>query len=190
MSLGLYVEGRSDKDTIPILIRKLGYRSRVINRIVPRSEMLNTAKMLVHLRVLFQQHSDIDLVVICIDSEGVEPSTTRGLTRPVERQLNRDTQAPVRFAVVDHALEGWLACDEEAIQAVMGPRARVNVRGNPENHPRPAEILEQLFRQNGRKFRKTRHDPLIAEYVNLDRVVAQSPTFGRFAEILGHPVTG
>ena len=140
MSLGLYVEGRSDKDTIPILIRKLGYRSRVTSRVVPRSEMLIVDKMTVHLNVLLRQQSDVDLVVICIDSEGVDPGTTRQLTRPVERQLNQRSHAPIRYAVVDHALEGWLACDGEAIQGVLGPRASVNIRGNPEDHPRPAAV--------------------------------------------------
>lgn len=40
MSLGLFVEGQSDKDTIPILIRKLGYASGIRTRVVPQGLML------------------------------------------------------------------------------------------------------------------------------------------------------
>ena len=190
MSLGLYVEGRSDKDTIPILIRKLGYRSSIVTKSVNQSELMIGDKMARHLSELLRLHSDVDLVVICIDSERVDPSVTRERSRPVERMLNQNSPVAVRYAIVDHALEGWLACDEEAIRAVLGTRARVNVRGNPEDHPEPATLLEQVFRDNRRRFRKTRHDPEIASHVSPELIAARSPTFRRFAELLGHPVSG
>ena len=193
MSLGLFVEGRSDKDTIPILIRKLGYRSRVIAKdLGGQTEMLIVDKMTRHLSELLRERNDVELALICCDSlEGVGPRITEDRLRPLERRLNRESPVLVRYAVVDHALEGWLACDEEALRAVLGgPRAIINIRGNPENHPRPSELLEQVFRQNGRKFRKTRDNPRIAENASPERIAARSLTFKRFAEILGHPVSG
>ncbi|MCE2456870.1 MAG: DUF4276 family protein [Dehalococcoidia bacterium] len=193
MSLGLYVEGRSDKDTIPILIRKLGYRSRVITKdLGGQSELLVVDKMARHLAELLREHSDVELVLICCDAlEGVGPSTTERRLSSLERRLNLDFPIPVRYAVVDHALEGWLGCDEEALRAVLGgPRARINIRANPEHHPTPTDLLERVFRDNGRRFRKTRDNSRIAERVSPERIAAQSPTFRRFAEILGHPVLG
>ena len=190
MSLGLYVEGRSDKDTIPILIRKLGHRSRIVTKSVNQSELMIADKMARHLSELLRVHDDIELVLVCIDSERTDPNLTIGRSRPVEQMLNRDSRIPVRYVVVDHALEGWLACDEEALRDVLGgPRARINIRGNPEDHPTPADLLDQVFRDNRRRFRKTRHDPEIAEHVSPVRIAAKSPTFRRFAEILGHPVS-
>ncbi len=189
MSLGLYVEGRSDKDTIPVLIKKLGYRLRIVSKAVPQSELLIGDKMARHLSELLREHNDVDLVLVCIDSERVDPSVTEQRVRPVQRRLNETSSVPVRYAVVDHALEGWLACDEDAVQSVLGSRARVNIRSNPENHPTPADLLERVFRENGRKFRKTRDNPNIAERVSVERVASKSPTFRRFAEILGHPVS-
>lgn len=191
MSLGLFVEGPSDRDTIPILIRKLGYRSRVRRRVVKQSEMLLPDKMARNVEEMLKARRDIDFIVVCIDSERVDPSMTEQRVRPVQRQLNEISSVPVRYAVVDHALEGWLACDEEALRSVLGgQRVRINIRGNPEDHPTPADILERVFRDNRRRFRKTRHDPEIAEHVNVERIAARSPTFRRFAEIIGHPVLG
>ena len=190
MSLGLYVEGRSDRDTIPILIRKLGYRSRIRVRVVKQSEMLLPDKMARNVEGMLRERQDIDLIIVCTDSERVDPSVTSERTRPVERTLNRVSSVPVRYAVVDHALEGWLACDEEALRAVLGgSRARINIGGNPEDHPTPADLLERVFRENRRRFRKTRHDPEIAERASVERIAVRSPTFRRFAEILGHPVS-
>ena len=193
MSLGLYVEGRSDKDTIPILMRKLGYRSRVIAKdLRGQSELMLVDKMARHLSELLREHRDVELVLICRDAlEGVGPRATEERLRPLQRRLNETSPVPVRYAVVDHALEGWLACDEEALRAVLGgSRARINIRVNPEDHPTPADLLERVFRDNGRRFRKTRHDPEIAERASPERIAAKSPTFRRFAEILGHPVSG
>ena len=192
MSLGLYVEGRSDKDTIPILIRKLGYQSRVLAKdLGGQSELMIVDKMARHLSELLREHNDVELVLICRDSlDGFSPQITEERLRPLEQRLNRESPVPVRYAVVDHALEGWLACDEEAIQSVLGPRARVNIQGNPEDHPTPVDILQRVYRQNRRNFRKTRDNPKIAQFVTPERIAARSPTFRRFAEMLGHPVSG
>lgn len=190
MSLGLYVEGRSDRDTIPILIKRLGYRSRIIAKSISQSELMIGDKMARHLSELLRVHSDVELVIICVDSERIDPSVTKRRSLPVEQRLNRESSVPVRYAVVDHALEGWLACDEEALRSVLGgSRARINIGGNPEDHPTPADLLERVFRENRRRFRKTRHDPEIAERASVERIAVRSPTFRRFAEILGHPVS-
>ena len=191
MSLGLFVEGPSDRDTIPIIVRKLGYRSRIRARVIKQSEMLFPDKMARNVEEMLRERGDIDLIVVCIDSERVDPGVTEQRVRPVQRRLNETSPVPVRYSVVDHALEGWLACDEEALRAVLGgPRARINIRVNPEDHPTPADLLAQVFRDNRRKFRKTRHDPQIAEHASPERIATRSPTFRRFAEILGHPISG
>ena len=189
MSLGLFVEGPSDIRAIPILIRKLGYRARITSKDLSQSELLLPDKMAVHIRELLRVRQDVELILICIDSERVDPTETERRAAPIQRRLDELSRVPVRYTVVDHALEGWLACDEEAVQSVLGPRARVNIRGNPEDHPTPADILSRVFRENGRDSRKSRHDPQIAERVSLERISERSPTFRRFAEILGYPIS-
>ena len=189
MSLGLFVEGPSDRDTIPILIRKLGYRSRVRARVVRQSEMLLPDRMARNVEEMLRARRDIDLIVVCIDSERVAPSVTEQRMRPIQRRLNETSSVPISYVVVDHALEGWLACDEQAIRAVLGPRARINIRGNPEDHPTPADILHRIYRDNRREFSKMRDNRRIAENVSPERIAARSPTFRRFAEILGHPIS-
>ena len=188
MSLGLFVEGPSDIRAIPILIRKFGYRARITSKEIAQSELLLPDKMAVHIRELLRVRKDVELTLICIDSERVDPTETERRTAPIQRHLDEMSRVSVRYAVVDHALEGWLACDQEAVQSVLGPGSRVNIRGNSDDHPTPADILGRVFRDNGRDFRKSRHDPEIAEHASPQRIAAKSPTFRRFAEILGHPV--
>lgn len=55
MSLGLFVEGQSDKDTIPILIRKLGYASGIRTRVIPQGLMLRSDRVKPYIRALLAQ---------------------------------------------------------------------------------------------------------------------------------------
>ena len=190
MSLGLLVEGQSDRDTIPILARRLGYGARIRSRIVSRGQMLASNAISRYLTKFLRESGDVTQVIICLDAERENPALVLASTRPIERRLNETLTVPVRYAVVDHALEGWLACDEEAIQSVLGPRARVNIQGNPEDHPAPADILHRVYRQNRRNFRKTRDNLKIAQLVTPEHIAAKSPTFRRFSEILGHAISG
>ena len=191
MSLGLLVEGQSDQDTIPILAKRLGYDARIRARVVSRGQMLASNAISRYLTKFLRESRDVTRVIICLDAERENPAQVLASTRPLERRLNETLRVQVNYAVVDHALEGWLACDEEALRAVLGgSRADINIRGNPEDHPAPADLLVQVFRVNRRRFRKTRDNPKIAERASPERIAAKSPTFKRFAEILGHPVSG
>ena len=189
MSLGLIVEGQSDRNTIPILARRLGYSAGIRSRIVSRGDMLASGAISRYLTKFLRESRDVTQVIICLDAERENPNIVLESTRRTERRLNETLPIPVSYAVVDHALEGWLACDEQAVRAVLGPRARINIRGNPEEHLTPADILHRVFRDNRRKFNKTRHDPQIAEHVSPERIAERSPTFRRFSEILGHPIS-
>ena len=185
MSLGLFVEGQSDKDTIPILIRKHGYASGIRTRVIPQGLMLRSDRVKPYIRALLDQDRSIDLVVICIDAEEAEPEHLLKQTRQPRKSLGRDFAVPIRYVIVDHALEGWLGCDTDAVRSVLGPRATVRIRGNPENHPRPADLLSRVFRDNGRRFVKTSHDRQIAERVTPAVIAARSPTFVAFIDALG-----
>ena len=190
LSLGLLVEGQSDKDTIPILARRLGCDERIRARVVSRGQMLASSAISRYLTKFLRESRDVSRIIICLDAERENPAQVLESTRSIERRLNETLHVQVNYVVVDHALEGWLACDEDALRAVLGgSRARINIRVNPEDHPTPADLLERIFRDNRRPFRKTRDNPRIAENASPERIGSRSPTFRRFAEILGHPVS-
>ena len=191
MSLGLLVEGQSDRDTIPILAKRLGYDARIRARVVSRGQMLASNAISRYLTKFLGESRDVNRVIICLDAEREDPAHVLASTRQIERRLNEMLHVRVNYAIVDHALEGWLACDEKALRDVLGgSRARVNISVNPEDHHTPADLLVQVFRDNRRKFRKTRDNCRIAMHASPERIASRSPTFRKFAEILGHPVTG
>ena len=190
MTLGIFVEGPSDKTTIPILIRKLGYRAGIHSRVVRQGDMLNVREMSNQIAALRASQGRLRRILVFKDSEGVDALETLRTSQSIEAQLNRLTVGiPVEYIVVDHSLEGWLACDLEALRAVLGRGALIRLRGNPENDLRPAKVLERLFSRNGKSFVKTVHNPKIAQHVMPGNIAKKSPTFRRLAEVLGLAVS-
>ena len=186
MTLGIFVEGPSDRQTIPILIRKTGYKARIrAHPVRPPSKLLDFTEMSRQIKALLSTQRRIRRILIFIDSEGVDPDATLRRTEGIRAQLNRFSgRIPVDYVVVDHSLEGWLACDTDALSSVLGANARIRISSNPEDHPRPAELLERVFRANSRDFKKTVHNQRIAEFVSPENISAKSPTFQRMVALL------
>lgn len=144
--------------------------------------MLSADRMARYVHALSDQHPDITCMLICIDGDEFTPDQLRRRVVQPQRQLNRTASVPIGYVVVDRSLEGWLACDEGALRAVLGPRARIRITGNPESHREPAEVLRRVFRDNRKRFVKTRHDPLIAQRVSPSAIAARSATFSEFVQ--------
>lgn len=181
IALGIFVEGPSDREPHKHLLRKLGHPS-IQTRVVPQGNMLDTDTMQRHIEAVLLLHQDISHVLVLRDSEGVAPEETYELMRPAERELRRRfPDLGIDYVVVDHSIEGWLLCDPESLRAVLGARARINVPGNPDQHPRPADLLKGIFRANGKEFRKTTHNPAIAEAARVEEIRQCSQTFAKLA---------
>ena len=185
IALAIFVEGPSDREPHKHFLRELGHASiqdRIDARVVPQGDMLNAGTMQRHIQAVLHLHPDISHVLVLRDSESVATGRTRGRMRPAERELRRRfPDLGIDYVVVDHSIEGWLLCDTEALRAVLGPRARIDVQGNPDQHPRPAELMKRVFRENGKKFWKTRDNPRIAEAANVERIKECSETFAELA---------
>lgn len=60
MSIALFVEGKSDKDAIPELVRRfLGASPGIICRVIRRGDMFNSAKIKAHLEPLLKGHPEV-----------------------------------------------------------------------------------------------------------------------------------
>ena len=184
MSLGIFVEGQSDKKAIPILIKKLGYADAIKTRIVRQGQMLDESRMLHHVDALFTDQPKVSRIIVFMDSEGVDPKTTLRSTTSVSSALTASSGVRVDYVIVDHALEGWLACDIDALRAVLGTGAKIQIRGNPEDNLRPAKLMERIFKANRKNYVKTVHAAKIAEAATASSIAKKSPTFRRLKRVL------
>lgn len=181
IALAIFVEGKSDRESHKHLLRKLGNPS-IQAHVVSQGDMLNVREMQNQIQAVLRLHPEISHVLVLRDSEGVDPERTRDRMRPAETELReRFPDLGIDYVVVDHSIEGWLLCDQEALKAVLGARARIDVPGNPDQNPRPANLLKRIFKDNGKEFRKTTHNPAIAEAARVETIRQCSQTFARLA---------
>jgi hypothetical protein len=186
MSIALFVEGKSDRDTITKLICKLfDTPPKIIPRTIYRGEMFEPEKVKSYLEALLKQHQDVEKVIVCVDSECTDPEEIQREISKVERELSKMSLSVIpRYAVVVHALEGWLAADSGALRQVLGRGAEVRIKQNLEEICRPAELLEDIFAQHGKSFQKTRHDPQIAHHADPEEIARHSSSFRRFRQLV------
>lgn len=186
LSLGLFVVGQSDRDVIPLLIRKLGYRGGIRDRIIEQGEAFDAEAVSTHIRALLASHPDISKIIVCVDSECTDIEQSRKGAISTERNLVKSrAHPPVKYVIVDHSLEGWLLQDLDAVGSVLGTRAKLSLSGNPEDECRPAELLRKLFRTySSQSFKKTVHNKKIASEMNIKVLQSRSPTFAYLVEAL------
>ncbi|MFC1968617.1 DUF4276 family protein [Chloroflexota bacterium] len=184
LSLAIFVEGRSDKLSIPILLRKLT-RIRILTHIISAGDMLDVEEMSRHIRFLGARN--VQMVIIFRDSECTDPEYWIAKAKILEPEFaKRGHKMPVRYVIVSHSLEGWLACDEAALRAVLGPRVRLTALPNVACACRPAEAMKQLFKRNGKSFNKVIHNPRIAENVEPRALARNSPTFAYLVSLVSN----
>ncbi|MBI4596295.1 MAG: DUF4276 family protein [Candidatus Tectomicrobia bacterium] len=185
MSLLLLVEDKEGRKPFEILARKIR-RVAVQARFMPQGDMLNISRVAEFLRLHYRSHRNLSYVLICRDSECTPIAETQNRCRQAEEQLNNrlgNRFPPIRYIVVDHSLEGWLASDKDALRHVLGSNARIPRNFNPEEDCRPAEKLDRIFVDNGKDgYEKSRHALQLALACNPKNIAARSDTFRHFQQ--------
>ena len=184
MTLAIFVEGQSDKLSIPILLRKLR-KTKIRTRRIPAGDMLDIEEIIHHIQALSPYK--IQMAIIFRDSECTDPEDWITRSKVIETEFEQlGLKPPVRYVIVDHSLEGWLACDKAALRSILGQDAKIPNRLNPAHSCRPAEAMKRLFQHNNTRapFNKVFHNPLMAESADPKVIQKESPTFAYLVNLL------
>lgn len=188
MRFGLFVEGRSDKLALETLARKALGQSRTA--IEPReigNDVRSFDAIRRHMDALLNTHRDVSKVIVCADLHS--DRVMKGQIDATERALNNvDLPVQVRYVKVLHALEGWLLADPDAIKETLGLRTSpANIPGDLESRCDQVEILEELFRRNGKEYKKVRWAPTLASHADPSAIAARMSSFQEFVNALKDP---
>lgn len=191
--MGIFVvDKRSGKEAIHKLAQKVleasNIRQRVHMRFAPQGDMFIPEKMRAHFIFLLKQHRDLSKIIACVDSECTDPGQIQPRVDQVQRKLTEfKLGPPIRYVVVVHAVEGWLAADAEAVGQVLRMDVSTHIPANLEHVCKPADLLAEIFEKCGRDFRKTLHDPEIAEHSDPEKIAHRNSSFQHFQNALLDP---
>ncbi|MDZ7262704.1 MAG: DUF4276 family protein [candidate division KSB1 bacterium] len=190
MKILLFVEGPSDKRTIPVIIRKaLSPRKPAI--IVRKGARFDSEKMAPHIRFELLQHHDISKILILRDAECADERVLQYIKRTAEKTENDlkelFPQSSIYCLIVTYALEGWWLADPKAVadhfKLSKTPNSSLSLSC------RPKRALIELSKKSGRKrrFDWVEENPKIAERLNPQKAAKNNPSLAEFLKIIKDP---
>jgi len=135
--IGIIAEGRSDKEAIREICRKLGESPEI--RLM-NGNKLRKAKSFASL-LKGKGCRKVVLLKDCHRSSFSEIG---------ERFRNSGLQGEVELCIVRNSIEAWFLADSSAIADYL--RMEVEEIAEPEEIPNPAERLERIFRKAGKSY--------------------------------------
>ncbi|RZN37999.1 MAG: DUF4276 family protein [Methanophagales archaeon ANME-1-THS] len=177
--MGVIVEGTSDEKVIREITTKLGINAEI--RMSRRGAKIQSPKKTKSFVDLLH---DCDKIVILKDSHCSDPEAIESNLRKRLRELGLSFDGNIRICIVVHAIESWLLADEEAIGDYLGSKVKEVL--NPENACKPEEVLDGIFKKNGREYLKGGEAPReLAKRLRLEKVITKCPSFIKFKAFIG-----
>lgn len=190
MTIALFVDGSSDRDTLKILARKLLAQRQpspgLEFRVLPRGDFFSSSKISAYLTYFRRTHPDVDKAILCLDCECTPKKDIQPDLLRVQQDLRRGHPSlNPTFVLKVHALEGWLASDQQALREVLGTEP--GNYPNPETVCKPKELLTAVFKKAEKEFDYMRDDPQIARAADVERLCHTSPSFSEFRKAIEDP---
>lgn len=107
-----------------------------------------------------------------------------GLRQELEAVLKSVPQARTLVVVPTEELEAWLLSDHQAVKTALNLKKAIKEEHHPERIVSPKEYLgEAVWKTSGKKvsYINAVHNPLIAEHVDIGRIIHKCPSFEPFA---------
>jgi len=176
----VFVEGPSDAETIPILLRKTGQSLKVKPK--RRGWLTESVKVIRYIKALQEIP---EKVVVLLDSHCSDPIEVKKIVRKNEKEVAKELSIPVKYGVVIHALEAWLLSDTLALEKVVG--GIIRSIAEPEKDCKPDEIMKDIFRKNNGQYSKTFHAPKIAHQSDPNEISKKCNSFREFVKLVEDP---
>lgn len=169
-TIGVVVEGPTDKAAIPELVKKCRKQVRVVCRPCGGS-------IVGRLRGIFDElyhRAGVDKLVAVCDADGNEPPELRSrLSRVI---AGRPYRAKAELVVAVQCLEAWLLADEAAVQRIGGKAKKFD---RPETLADPKTQLRSLLSQGGIDY-NPEVARRIAETAKASVIARRCPSFEEF----------
>lgn len=179
--IGLIVEGHSEVEGLPVLLRLLaGQLGAAVDLPRPfrvkRTQIVRPGEVERSIARVIQSRGSLDSVLLVLDSDDDDATV-------LEADLTRRGQlvCPVPFAVVAavREFEAWLLACKPSLSGVRGIRADAAVPAEGPEAIRDAKGRLTSNMENGRRYVETDDQAALVARMDIEMARANSPSFGR-----------
>jgi hypothetical protein len=181
MSLILIVEGQSEVESLPIIIRRLldqaGLGDVIVGKPVrvKRNKIVKEGELERVIQLVFATRENCDSICIVLDADDDCPySLGQSLRR---RSDSMNLGVPVSIVIPCKELEAWFLGSLSSLDGKYGISVNAHVPTNPENVRGAKERLSDLMSEG---YIEVYHQPKFASLFDVGECLNNCPSFDKF----------
>jgi hypothetical protein len=180
------VEGQSEEEAIPILLRRMLFRLERLDVQIARPFRVKRTKVVRPgelERAVIQGSRDrigVSAVLVILDADDDEPLP---LEATLLSRCRQTTHLPAAVVVAQRELEAWFLGCKDALRGVRGIRVDANAPENPEAIRGAKERLSSNM-EEGRRYLEVADQPAFAHRMDLELTLQRCASFRRLEAAL------
>jgi hypothetical protein len=180
------VEGQSEEEAIPLLLRRMLVRLDRPDVQVARPFRVKRTKVVRPNeleRAVIQGSRDrigVSAVLVILDADDDEPLP---LEAALLARCREATPLPAAVVVAQRELEAWFLGCKDAFRGFRGIRANANAPANPEDIRGAKERLSNNM-EEGQRYLEVAHQPAFADRMDLELTLQRCASFRRLEAAL------
>ena len=176
------VEGQSEVESVPILLRRICDQMQAFNiqiarpYRVKRNKVVKAGELERAIKQGIRDRSNIGAIMLLLDAEDDCPAA---LSPELSERCRQTTNLPVAVVLAKIEMEGWFLGGKESLRGVCGIKQDAVAPPNPESIRGAKERLSKNM-EHGRRYLEVDDQPALALRVNFDLTKRRCPSFDKF----------
>ena len=185
-SIAPIVEGQSEVESVPILLRRILYESLDIPNVqvahpfrVKRNRVVRVGELERAIEMTLKTRAGVEAVLVVLDADDDCPAR---LGPALKERAERASAKPAAVVFAKHELEAWFLGAKESLRGVRGIAPDAAPPTQPENIRGAKERLSRNMR-NGR-YLEVDDQSAFAERMNFEAATRACPSFARLVRVV------
>jgi len=176
------VEGQSEVESVPILLRRICGQMQAFNiqiarpYRVKRNKVVKQGELERAIEQGIRDRGNVSAILLLLDADDDCPAAR---APELLERCRQTTHLPVAVVFANIEIEGWFLGGKESLRGVCGIRSDAIAPTNPEGIRGAKERLSQNM-EHGRRYLETDDQPTLAAKVDFKLTKSRCPSFDKF----------
>lgn len=171
------VEGHSEVESVPLLIRRIDPQISVARPFrIKRNKIVKAGELSRAIKQALRDRENVGAVLVLIDADEDAPAT---LQEVLLKESGEATTLACEIAVAQREFEAWLLGGKEALRGQRGIRPDATAPPEPEALPNPKSELQDNMTP-GNYYLETDDQPAFSATFDIQAALTSCPSFRRF----------